>query len=88
MEKQPRAEKNKAQSIINTVNILPQKRQQSFSWHSLHSVGMLPDLSDLSGGCLSTGPGLSFQTHILNSTGKVWCIQFIIWISNFKKKMF
>lgn len=57
MEKQLRDEKTQGHSIVNTVKVLPNNNNnnKALSLHSLHSVGMFPDPSDLSGGCLSTG---------------------------------
>lgn len=72
MEKQLRDEKPQAHSI-NTVKTLPQNNNNNNKALVCipHTVGMLPDLSDLCGGCLPTQSRLSFKTHISNSTGKV-----------------
>lgn len=67
--------KTQSHSIINTVRILPQNNNNKALACIPHT--MLPDPSDLSGGCLPTGSCLS--TRISNSTGKLSAIQLIIW---------
>lgn len=93
MEKQLKVEKkNWNLSIINTAKILnPKQQQQSFSLHSSHSVGMLPDLSDLGGGCLSTGSCLSFQTALAKFLVFTWLSDFffffacvLVWRNSYK----